>query len=106
MESILVKLAGLLVTGLKLGATSLVGRAMAGIGLTWVNFTYALPTVKSWVSDKFTGLPPNVTQFLAATGVDIFMTLIISAIVARVGMRTITTSLTALEGLIGQEQGT
>lgn len=100
------KLTGLLVTGFKIAAGSIIGRGMAAIGLTWVNFTYALPTVKSWVADKFTGLPPQIGQFLAATGVDIFMTLIISAIVARVGMRTITTSLTALQGLIGQEQGT
>lgn len=106
MDAILLKLAGLFVTGFKLAAGSLIGRGMAALGLTWVNFTYALPTVKSWLAEKFAGLPDNVMQILAASGIDIFMTLVVSAVVARVGMRTITTSLAALQGLIGQEQGT
>lgn len=106
MEAIIMKLAGLFVTGLKLAAGSFVGRAMAGIGLTWANFTYSMPTVKAWVAEKFSGLPANVVEFLAATGVDVAITLVLSAIVARVGIKTITTSLTALQGLIGQEQGT
>ncbi|MEA9838961.1 DUF2523 family protein [Xanthomonas campestris] len=106
MDAILTKLSGLLITGLKLGAAGIVGRVMAGLGMTWVNFTYSLPAIKSWLSSKFAGLPDNVTTILSASGIDIFMTLIISAIVARLGMRTVVTSLNALQGLIGQEQGT
>jgi hypothetical protein len=106
MEAILMKLAGLLVTGFKIAAGSIIGRGMAGAGLAWVNFAYTLPTVKGWVTDKFGGLPSNIAQFLAATGVDVMMTLILSAIVARVGMRAVTTTLSSLECLIGQEQGT
>ncbi|HBK46580.1 MAG TPA: hypothetical protein DDZ67_09140 [Xanthomonadaceae bacterium] len=106
MDAILTKLVGLLVTGLKLAAGSIVGRVMSALGLTWVNVIYALPQVKQWIAEKFSGLPDNVMAILSASGIDVFMTLIVSAIVARVGMRTFTTSITALESLIGQEQGT
>lgn len=99
------KLVGLLVTGFKLAAGSLVGRVMAAVGLTWVNFAYTLPTVKAWLVEKFAGLPPNYREILAASGIDIFMTLVVSAIVVRVGMKTITTSLASLQGLIGNEAG-
>lgn len=106
MDAILTKWVGLLITGFKLAAGSIVGRVMAALGLTWVNFTYTLPTVKNWITDKFVGLDPHIREFLAATGIDIFMILVVSAIVARVGLRTITTSLTALQGLMGNEGGT
>ncbi|MBB5865925.1 DUF2523 family protein [Xanthomonas sp. 3058] len=105
MDAILSKLTGLLITALKLGAGGIVGRVMAGIGLTWVNFTYSMPAVKQWIADKFSGMPDNVLTILAASGIDVFMTLIVSAIVARVGMRAFVTSVSALESMIGKEQG-
>lgn len=106
MDAILAKLSGLFITGLKLAAGSIVGRAMAALGLTWVNMAYSLPQAKSWLAEKFAGMPENVRVILDATGVDVFMTLIVSAIIARMGMRMFTTTLASIQGLIGQEQGT
>lgn len=100
MESIIVKWVGTLLTGLKLVVGGLVGRVMAYLGFTWVNFHFAMPKVKSWLLDQASGLSDTAHTYLSAFGVDIFMTLIISAVIARVGLRTIMTSLVALESLV------
>lgn len=105
MDAILTKWVGLLITGLKLAAASIVGRVMAALGFTWANFTFALPQAKGWLVEQFAGLPANIREIIAATGVDVFMTLVISAILARMGMRMFVTTLSSLQSLIGQEQG-
>lgn len=106
MKEIIIKFVGTLITGLKLSAGALVGRVMAAIGLTWVNFTYVLPEVKTWIAAQAAGLPGDVANFMAACGIDVFIIMIISAVVAKAGMRTMTTSLSSIQGLIGAEAGT
>ncbi|MEI2429949.1 DUF2523 family protein [Lysobacter yananisis] len=105
MDSIIIKWVGTLITALKLGAASIAGRIFAGMGLTFVSFTYALPAVKSWLAQQAQGLGPQAIQLLSATGVDVFMTLIISALVARIGMKTVLMLTSQLESMINQAGG-
>lgn len=100
MENIIVKWVGRLLTGLKEAAGGIVAKALGFLGLTWANFAYVMPEVKSWLVSKAAGLSATAHEYLSAFGVDIFMTLIVSAVVARVGMKTFLTSVTALENMV------
>lgn len=102
MESILVKLAGLVVTGFKLAASSIFGRLMAGAGLSIVSFTLVYPQIRAFLASKFLALPANAQQLLAYCGVDVFMTLIISAVVARAGMQVFNMVTAKLDSMLGQ----
>ena len=105
MEAIITKWVGKLITGLKLAAGGIVGRVMAYLGLSWVNFSYTMPEIKSWLLEKASGLSPMAHEYLSAFGVDIFMTLVVSAIVVKVGMKVFMTSVNALEGLVNGAGG-
>ncbi len=87
MDQILVKLAGLIMTGLKLGISSIFGRLMFGAGLSFVTFAVAYPQVRSFVESKFLSLAPKAQELLNYTGVTAFMTMVLSAIVARAGLQ-------------------
>lgn len=105
MDNIIIKWVGTLITFLKLAASSIVGRVFAGMGLSIVTFTYVLPAVKNWLAQQSSGLDPRAIQLLSAAGVDVFMTLIVSALVARIGMRTFVMLTSQLEGMLGGEGG-
>lgn len=100
MDSIIVKLAGKIVTLLKLAMSSLFGRLMAGAGLSLVTFTLAYPQVKNFLQSKFLSLPANAQQLLSYAGVDVFMTIVISAVVARAGMQVFTVATSKLDEFI------
>lgn len=87
MDAILVKFAGLILTGLKLAASSIFARLMIGAGLTYVSFNAAYPQVRSFVESKFLSLAPKAQELLNYTGVTAFMTIVLSAIVARAGLQ-------------------
>lgn len=100
MDNIIVKWCGLLLTGLKLGAASIAGRILAGLGLTFVSFTYTLPAVKSWLAQQASGMDSRAVQVLSAAGVDVFMTLVVSALVARIGMKAVLMMTSQLSSMI------
>lgn len=104
METI-TKWANVFVTALGVGLSALWARLLSVLGVSWVNFTYVLPQVKQWLMDQAAGLPEQATAFMAACGIDVFMTLIISAIVARTGLKMLMVSTTALQGMIGGAGG-
>lgn len=105
MEEIILKWVNKLLVGLKIIAASVFGRALAGVGLTFAQFQYTLPYVKDFLQGYFNQLPANILQFLGACGVDIFMVVIISAFVAKIGLKVILSTVTAVQGLMGNEGG-
>ena len=105
LPTMLTRFVGYFLSSLKWIALSIFGRVMGGAGLAFANFKYALPQVKSWLLEQAAGLPPEATQFLGACGIDVFMLLIVSAVVARVGLKAVLTTVHSLEGLIAQEAG-
>ena len=105
METLSVRFVAYFLSALKNIALSIYGRIMGGAGLAFVNFQYALPSVKSWLMDKASGLPETAIQFLGACGVDTFMILIISAVIARAGFRTMLTSINSVQALLAAEGG-
>lgn len=105
MDAIIVKFVGSLLSAFKLAAGWLVSRAMAALGLSWVSFEYVLPEVKSWLVDRADLLPARAVQFLSAVGLDVFMVLIISAIVAKIGIQVFMVGADKLQSMIDQAGG-
>jgi len=100
MDEILVKLSGLIMTGLKLAASSIFARLLAGAGMSFVTFTIAYPQVKAFVESKFLGLAPKAQELLNYCGVTAFMTMVISAIVARAGLQLFNMATAKLDSLM------
>jgi hypothetical protein len=94
-----------LIAGVKIAAGFIGARILAAFGLTWVNYKYVLPDVKSFIADKASDLPATVIGIFGASGIDIFMTLIISAYVARIGARAFLAGASALDAMIDNAGG-
>ncbi|WP_313242391.1 DUF2523 family protein [Stenotrophomonas sp.] len=105
ITSMLVGFSGHLIGGLKLAASAIFARVLAACGLTFVNYQYVLPSVKAWLIEHTSGIPGMVREIAGAMGVDIFMTMIVSALVAKVGMRVFLAGVTQLQGMIADAGG-
>lgn len=94
-----------LISALKLAVSAFVARVFAALGLSWVSFEYVLPNLKQWLIDRAAVLPPDAVAFLSAIGLDIFMVMIISAYVARIGLQVFLVSTAKLEAMISAAGG-
>ena len=65
----------------------LVGRVLGTYGLSVVTFNEVLPDLKSFVSGFFTSLPTVVVELASAVGLDIAMSMIISALTISMAWR-------------------
>lgn len=90
---------------LKVAASFIVARVMAAMGLTFVSYSYVLPDVKALVTEYLTALPSSALQLAGALGVDVFIVMILSALVARVGMRAFLVGVAQLQNMIGNAGG-
>lgn len=61
----------------------LVNKVLATFGLSLVTFNGLLPDLKSFLSGFLDDLPPTVLQLASAVGLDVAMTMIISALTVR-----------------------
>lgn len=105
LTSVLVGFAGHLLGGLKLAASAIFARILAACGLTFVNYQYVLPSVKSFLIEQTSGMPSMVREMAGAMGVDVFMVMIVSALSARVGMRVFLAGVSQLQGMISDAGG-
>lgn len=94
-----------IISGIKTAASFIFARVMAWAGLTYVNMKWVMPDIKSFVQDYATALPPKVIDLAGAMGVDVFMVLILSAIVAKVGVRAFLAGVDELQNLISNAGG-
>jgi len=101
----LVGFAGHLLGGLKLAASFIFARVLTAAGLTFASYNYVLPDVKAFVVDKAGLLSSEVSGLLGAMGLDVFMIMILSATVAKVGMRAFLVGINQLQGMIDQAGG-
>lgn len=105
LKELLVEWGGWMLVGVKLAAAGIVGRVLAAFGLTWVSWAYVLPDVKGFVQQFASGLPGWLLQVMGAMGVDVFMVMILSALVAKAGLRVFLVGVTALQNMIGNAGG-
>lgn len=73
--------------GLRDIAASIVGRVLSTFGLTMVSFQSIMPDIKAYLISVVGGLPGNIVSLLSAMGVDVAMTLILSALSVRLAWK-------------------
>ncbi|MDH1790568.1 DUF2523 domain-containing protein [Stenotrophomonas sp. GD03819] len=105
LTTTLVGFAAHLLGALKVAASFIFARVLAAAGLTFVNYKYVLPDVKQFVAEQAGGMDGSVVQLAGAMGVDVFMTMILSALVARVGMRAFIAGIEQIQGMINDAGG-
>lgn len=101
MDSIIVKFAGKLITGFKLAAASIFGRLVFGSGMAFVTFQYVYPNIKAFMAAKFLELPVKAVELLTYCAVDFFITVLVSAYVAQMGLKLTLMSAAVLQDQIG-----
>lgn len=80
-------LPGRLITVFKVGAAALVARVLGAFGLTMVTFNGILPSLKAYLSSYINAIPTQAQEFLGALGMDIFFTMIVSALTVRLAWK-------------------
>jgi hypothetical protein len=86
------------------GAVFIVGKVLATFGITLVSMNALLPDLKAFLMEYTAALPPAVTEMAAAVGLDVFFTMILSALTVRLAGKIIPmpTSLATQLGAVKQ----
>lgn len=105
LKQVLVGASGNLVGGLKLAAGFIGARILAALGLAYVTYQAVLPDVKAFLNGYLNQLPTVVRELAGALGVDVFMILILSAYVAKIGTRAFLAGVNQIQNKIDQAGG-
>lgn len=73
--------------GLKAAAAGIVGKVLSTFGLTMVSFNSLLPELKSLLAQQVAGLPGWATNLISALGIDVAMTIVVSALTVRMAWK-------------------
>jgi len=76
-----------LIFAIKAAAAGIVTRVLAAFGLSLVTFNGVLPGLKSFLAEYLNRLPPKSMDFVAAVGLDVAMTMIVSALTVRMAWK-------------------
>ena len=68
---------------LKSAVGGLVARVLGAFGLSLVTFNGLLPDLKSFLGGYLSSLPPEILNLASAVGLDVAMTMVISALTVR-----------------------
>jgi energy-converting hydrogenase Eha subunit G len=84
---IILALVKTLIFHVKAVAASIIGRILSAFGLTLVTFNGVLPTLKSFIMTYVQAVPPRALEIVSALGVDVAMTMILSALTVRLAWK-------------------
>ncbi len=71
----------------------LAAKVLATLGLSYVSYLTVLPEVKAFVQGYFNQMPPEIMAVSTAINFDIFIVMILSALVVQGGSRAVLTSI-------------
>jgi hypothetical protein len=80
MPALLAALGPLLITLLRVWMVSIIGRVLLTIGVGLFAYNVGVPELMGWVGAQFIALPPFVRESVAASGIDKFATMVLSAL--------------------------
>jgi Protein of unknown function (DUF2523) len=83
----------------KFGAAALVARVLGAFGLTLVTFNGLMPEIKAFLSQYVHQLPASALNFIGAIGLDVAMTMIVSALSVRLAWKVFIVPKAAVAGL-------
>lgn len=76
-----------LFVGLKNAAAGIVGQVLSTFGLTMVSFNAVLPQLKSFLAQQAAGLPGWAVNLISALGIDVAMSIVVSALAVRMAWK-------------------
>jgi hypothetical protein len=68
---------------------AIVMRVLGAFGLTMVSLNSVVPSLKAFLMQYASLLPPKATAFLSAIAIDVFMTMILSALAIRLAWKVL-----------------
>jgi hypothetical protein len=71
----------------KVGAGIIVARILGAFGLSLVTLNAILPSLKDYLTNFASQIPPKALEFLGAVGMDVFMTVVLSALTIRLATK-------------------
>jgi hypothetical protein len=83
MPALLAALPALLVVLLRAWLVSLIGRVLLTVGVGLFAYNVGVPELLSWIGGKFTALPDFIRASAGRMGIDVFVTMILSAMAVR-----------------------
>lgn len=67
----------------RLYLVKIIGRVLLTVGVGLFAYTYAVPQLMTWISGKFNALPDFVRASVGACGIDVLITMVISAMAVK-----------------------
>lgn len=92
-------LVGNLFAAFKLGAAAIVARVLATFGLTLVTFNGILPGIKQFMSSYINLLPASALNFVGSIGLDVAMSMILSALSVRLAWKVFVVPTSVAQGM-------
>lgn len=87
VPGLIAALVAALITALRIYLAAMLGRVLLAFGVGLYVYTAAVPDLVAWIAAQFSGLPPFVRESAAASGVDIFITMVLSALGVKLSSR-------------------
>jgi hypothetical protein len=85
----------------KLGAAALVTRVLGAFGLTLITFNGLLPNLKSFINQFIAQLPPAALNFMGAIGLDVAISMVLSAYAVRMAFKVFIVPKTVADSIGG-----
>jgi hypothetical protein len=85
------------------GIGLLVAKLLGVFGLTVISMSALLPDLKGFLSQYAASLPPVVLEFASAIGLDVFMTMIVSALSIKLATKVFIVPTSVASQLPGQQ---
>jgi hypothetical protein len=82
-------IAAAIIYALRVYAFGLIGKILLSMGLAVYTLNFAWPDLKTWVGQQLHMLPDFIKDSVAASGFDIMLTMILSALVIRATSRVV-----------------
>jgi hypothetical protein len=87
MPAILAALGAILINLLRVWAASIIARVFVAFGVALAVHNFVLPDLYAFIAERFQSLPAFVHESAAASGIDIFITMVVSALVLKAASR-------------------
>lgn len=72
-------ISSVILTLVRIYAVQMIGKILLTVGVGLFAYNYAVPEINNWIASKFHALPDFVRASAGAAGLDVFVTMVVSA---------------------------
>ncbi len=76
-------ISSVILTLVRIYAVQMIGKILLTVGVGLFAYNYAVPELNGWIASKFNALPDFVRASVGACGLDVFVTMVVSAMSVR-----------------------